>query len=392
MFISITGAQFGDEGKGKITDFTATPKDLVVRWSGGSNAGHTIQFENKQYKLRLVPSGVFKGSDLLISGNTIVDPIKLQEELIYLEINDFVPKLYVDEECIISLPIHKKIDARNDLILKIGTTKSGIGPTVSDFAARIAIKIKDVLSGDYKEKLNNLLRIHTDYLEEEFEENLQALQLLKTIPVTYVTRECAREDFIYASRYTNVIFEGAQGTMLDINHGTYPYCTSTPCVSSAIPYVMGMGYDFPEISIGVFKPYVTRVGNGDFRTEITEGSVKEHLQLYGKEIGTNTGRTRRVGWLDLYDLKKAKDLNDFNSLAITKLDVLSGLESIGVLDTKKNWWNFNGWKNDISDCKNYNHLPSSAKELIDFISKSIQVPIETISLGADRTQTIERYT
>ncbi len=390
MFISIVGAQFGDEGKGKITDFLAKQKDLVVRWSGGSNAGHTIKFNNKEYKLRLVPSGVFKDTDLLISGNAIVDPILLNEELTYLASNDFVAKLYVDEECIVSLPIHKKIDARNDMILNIGTTKSGIGPTVSDFAARIALKIKDVLSGDYKEKLRNLLKIHTDYLEEEYEENLKALELLKTIPVTYVTRECAKADFIYASRYTNVIFEGAQGTMLDINHGTYPFCTSTATISSAIPYVMGMGYDFPEISIGVFKPYVTRVGNGAFKTEILEGSVKEHLQTLGKEIGTNTGRTRRVGWLDLYDLKQAKELNDFNSLAITKLDVLTGLDSIGVLDTRKNWWNFNGWQTDITNCKNYDALPSAAKELIDFISKSINTPIETISVGADRTQTIER--
>lgn len=390
MFISIVGAQFGDEGKGKITDFLVKQKDLVVRWSGGSNAGHTIKFNNKEYKLRLVPSGVFKDTDLLISGNAIVDPILLNEELTYLASNDFVAKLYVDEECIVSLPIHKKIDARNDMILNIGTTKSGIGPTVSDFAARIALKIKDVLSGDYKEKLRNLLKIHTDYLEEEYEENLKALELLKTIPVTYVTRECARTDFIYASRYTNVIFEGAQGTMLDINHGTYPFCTSTATISSAIPYVMGMGYDFPEISIGVFKPYVTRVGNGAFKTEILEGSVKEHLQTLGKEIGTNTGRTRRVGWLDLYDLKQAKELNDFNSLAITKLDVLTGLDSIGVLDTRKNWWNFNGWQTDITNCKNYDALPSAAKELIDFISKSINTPIETISVGADRTQTIER--
>lgn len=390
MFISIVGAQFGDEGKGKITDFLAKQKDLVVRWSGGSNAGHTIKFNNKEYKLRLVPSGVFKDTDLLISGNAIVDPILLNEELTYLASNDFVAKLYVDEECIVSLPIHKKIDARNDMILNIGTTKSGIGPTVSDFAARIALKIKDVLSGDYKEKLRNLLKIHTDYLEEEYEENLKALELLKTIPVTYVTRECARTDFIYASRYTNVIFEGAQGTMLDINHGTYPFCTSTATISSAIPYVMGLGYDFPEISIGVFKPYVTRVGNGAFKTEILEGSVKEHLQTLGKEIGTNTGRTRRVGWLDLYDLKQAKELNDFNSLAITKLDVLTGLDSIGVLDTRKNWWNFNGWQTNITNCKNYDALPSAAKELIDFISKSINTPIETISVGADRTQTIER--
>lgn len=391
MIISVNGAQFGDEGKGKITDFIAKSKDLVVRWSGGANAGHTIQVDNVQYKLKMIPSGVFRNQDLLITGNAIVDPEKLKEELDYLATYDFVPKLYIDEECILTLPIHKKIDVRNDLILKIGTTKSGIGPTVSDFAARIAIKIKDVLSGDHKEKLNNLLKIHTDYLEEEFEENLKALETLKTLSVTFVSRDTARDSFIYSNKYNNVIFEGAQGAMLDLNHGTYPYCTSTSCISSAIPYVMGMGYDFPEISIGVFKPYVTRVGNGDFRTEIIEGSVKEHLQSVGKEVGTNTGRVRRVGWLDLHDLNKAKDLNAFNSLAITKLDVLTGLESIGVLDSKKNWWNFSGWKEDLSNCKSYKSLPGSALELLSFIESSTGITIDIVSVGPDRTQTIERF-
>jgi len=391
MIISVNGAQFGDEGKGKITDFIAKSKDLVVRWSGGANAGHTIQVDNVQYKLKMIPSGVFRNQDLLITGNAIVDPEKLKEELNYLATYDFVPKLYIDEECILTLPIHKKIDVRNDLILKIGTTKSGIGPTVSDFAARIAIKIKDVLSGDHKEKLNNLLKIHTDYLEEEFKENLKALETLKTLSVTFVSRDAARDSFIYSSKYNNVIFEGAQGAMLDLNHGTYPYCTSTSCISSAIPYVMGMGYDFPEISIGVFKPYVTRVGNGDFRTEIIEGSVKEHLQSVGKEVGTNTGRVRRVGWLDLHDLNKAKDLNAFNSLAITKLDVLTGLESIGVLDSKKNWWNFSGWKEDLSNCKSYKSLPGSALELLSFIESSTGTTIDIVSVGPDRTQTIERF-
>jgi adenylosuccinate synthase len=389
MITSIIGAQFGDEGKGKITDYLSENTELVVRWSGGSNAGHTIQVNNKQYKLRLVPSGVFQNKQLLISGNCIVDPIKLIEELEYLKENNFSPIIYIDEECILSLPIHKKIDARNDLILNIGTTKSGIGPTVSDFVNRIVIKIKDVLENTYETKLKTLLKFHTDYLEEELEENLAALNTIKALTsVTFLNRKSVNK--LIDSPGKNIIFEGAQGTMLDINHGTYPYCTSTACVSTAIPYVMGIGSLKIDRNIGVIKAYVTRVGNGSFETEILSGEVKEHLQSVGKEVGTNTGRTRRVGWLDLNDLFKAHYVNNFTELALTKLDVLSGLETIGILDTKRNWWGFNGWKEDITNCKSFDELPDAAKEVIDFISKSLNLPVNIISVGPDRIQTIER--
>lgn len=386
MITAITGAQFGDEGKGKITDYLASSADLIVRWSGGSNAGHTIQVNNKQYKLKLIPSGAFQNKELLITGNCIVDPRKLLDEIDYLAQNNIYPTLYVDQNCIITLPIHKKIDARNDMILNIGTTKSGIGPSVSDFVNRIAIKIKDVLNNTYQEKLKTLLKFHTDYLEEEYEENLNALLVINDIPAAFINRKEVLNKIKHAQ---NVIFEGAQGTMLDINHGTYPYCTSTPCLASAIPYVTGIGDLKINRNIGVFKPYVTRVGNGDFKTEIFEGPVKEHLQSIGKEIGTNTGRTRRVGWLDLHDLEEACALNNFTELAIVKLDVLSGLKSIGILDKNKNWWNFEGWTQDISDCKTFEDLPLAAKKLIDFISKSMSLPIRTISIGPDRKQTIE---
>jgi adenylosuccinate synthase len=389
MIVSIVGAQFGDEGKGKITDYLAESADLIVRWSGGSNAGHTIKFNNKEYKLRLIPSGVFQDKELLISGNCIIDPIKLKEEIEYLNENGFNPKLHVDEECIISLPIHKKIDARNDLILNIGTTKSGIGPTVSDFVNRIAIKVKDVLQDSYEEKLKTLLKFHTDYLEEELEENLTALKIIKELScINYLNKR--HVNMLAGATASTIIFEGAQGSMLDINHGTYPYCTSTACISSAIPYVMGMGHLKIDRNIGVIKTYVTRVGNGNFKTEILSGDVKEHLQSIGKEIGTNTGRTRRVGWLDLYDLSKANYVNAFTELALTKLDVLSGLETIGVLDTERNWWSLNGWKEDISNCKSFDELPEAAKQLITFISNSLKLPINLISVGPDRNQTIER--
>ena len=189
MITAITGAQFGDEGKGKITDYLASSADLIVRWSGGSNAGHTIQVNNKQYKLKLIPSGVFQNKELLITGNCIVDPRKLLDEIDYLAENNVYPTLYVDQNCIITLPIHKKIDARNDMILNIGTTKSGIGPSVSDFVNRIAIKIKDVLNNTYQEKLKTLLKFHTDYLEEEYEENLNALLVINDIPAAFINRK-----------------------------------------------------------------------------------------------------------------------------------------------------------------------------------------------------------
>ncbi len=385
MITAITGSQFGDEGKGKITDYLASSADLVVRWSGGSNAGHTIQVDGNQYKLKLVPSGAFQNKELLITGNCIVDPKKLLDEINYLAENNTYPTLYIDQNCIITLPIHKKIDTRNDMILNIGTTKSGIGPTVSDFVNRIAIKIKDVLNYTYEEKLKTLIKFHTDYLEEEYEENLKALLVLNDLPVAFINR---KEVLLKIKSAKHIIFEGAQGTMLDINHGTYPYCTSTPCISSAIPYILGIGNLKIDRNIGVLKPYVTRVGNGEFFTEIFEGPVKDHLQSIGKEIGTNTGRTRRVGWLDLYDLKEACELNNFTELALVKIDVLSGLTSIGVLDTEKNWWNFDGWKQDISSCKSFEELPSSAKLFIEFISNKMQIPIRTISVGPDRNQTI----
>lgn len=384
---AVTGSQFGDEGKGKITDYLSANADYVIRWSGGANAGHTIQVNNQQYKLKLIPSGVFQNKKLIITGNCIVDPISLQQELNYLAQYDIVPEIYLDTNCVVSLPIHKTVDFNNDKLLNIGTTKSGIGPTVSDFVNRIAIKVVDVVFGINDEKLKTLIKFHTDYLEEVYEENLNALKILNELPVAF----CSRKEIIARlNRAENIIFEGAQGTMLDINHGTYPYCTSTPCVSSAIPYVMGVGALKINKNIGVFKPYVTRVGNGEFRTEILEGKVKDHLQSVGKEVGTNTGRTRRVGWLDLHDLNLACELNNFTELALVKLDVLSGLESIGVLDKNKNWWSFNGWQEDITNCKTFEELPNAAKELIDFVFKSLNLPINLISVGPDRSQTIER--
>ncbi|CAB4160051.1 PurA Adenylosuccinate synthase [uncultured Caudovirales phage] len=387
MITSITGSQFGDEGKGKITDYLSANTDYVVRWSGGANAGHTIQVDNQQYKLKLIPSGVFQNKKVIITGNCIVDPISLEQELNYLAQYDIIPEIYLDTNCVLSLPIHKTVDFNNDKLLNIGTTKSGIGPTVSDFVNRIAIKVTDVVFGTHDEKLKTLIKFHTDYLEEVYEENLKALEILNELPVAF----CSRKEIVARlNRAENIIFEGAQGTMLDINHGTYPYCTSTPCISSAIPYVIGIGNLKIDRNIGVFKPYVTRVGNGGFETEILQGKVKEHLQLVGKEVGTNTGRTRRVGWLDLHDLKYACELNNFTELAVTKLDVLTGLESVGVLDKNKNWWSFNGWQTDITDCKTYESLPPAAYELLDFIEKQLELKISIVSVGPDRKQTIER--
>jgi len=387
MITAITGAQFGDEGKGKITDYLAESADLVVRWSGGANAGHTIQVDNKQYKLKLIPSGAIQNKELLITGNCIIDPEKLLDEVNYVLKNTFNLRLSIDHECIITLPIHKKLDAKNDMILNIGTTKSGIGPTVSDFANRIAIKVKDLLDNTYAQKLKTLLKFHTDYLEEEYQENLNALLLLNKLPIpfAFISREKALSKIKSAK---HIIFEGAQGTMLDINHGTYPYCTSTACLSSAIPYVLGLGNLKIDRNIGVFKAYLTRVGNGDMPTEILDSPVQEHLQTVGKEIGTNTGRTRRVGWLNIPELLHAISLNDFNELALVKLDVFAGLNAIAVLDKNNNWANFEAWQDDISNINSFEQLPPQAKTLIEFIEAQVNLPVTILSIGPDRNQTI----
>lgn len=388
MITAITGAQFGDEGKGKITDYYSNKDTLVVRWSGGPNAGHTIQVNEKQYKLKLIPSGALRSKNVMITGNCLIDLSKLKEEINYLEKEGFTPTIILDTSCSVILPMHKMQDELNDAILNIGTTKSGIGPATASFVSRTAITIEDIAYNTAKEKILTYFDLHNldqkDY-EKNINETKELINLINNGNVILLKRHLIVE---IIKTTENIIFEGAQGTMLDINHGTYPYCTSTPCISSALPYILGIGNLKIKRNIGVFKPYVTRVGNGDFKTEINEGSVKDHLQSVGKEIGTNTGRTRRVGWLDLHDLKYACDLNNFTELTIVKLDVLTNLESIGILDTNKNWWNFAGWKEDISNCKDYESLPSNAKIIISFIESSLKTKITTISVGPNRDQTI----
>jgi adenylosuccinate synthase len=387
MITAITGAQFGDEGKGKITDFYSDEDSLVIRWSGGPNAGHTIQVNEKQYKLKLIPSGALRSKEVVITGNCLIDLGKLIEEINYLKQEAFTPTIIVDTNCSVILPMHKMQDQLNDAILNIGTTKSGIGPATASFVSRTAITIKDIMNHDEKTKIQTYFKLHhidEQYLEENINETKKLISLMEFKNVVLLKRELIL-DIIKNAK--NVIFEGAQGTMLDINHGTYPYCTSTPCLASAIPYVMGIGNLKIERNIGVFKPYITRVGNGEFPTEILEGPVKEHLQSIGKEVGTNTGRTRRVGWLDLKALKHACELNNFTELAMVKLDVLTGLETIAVLDTLGNWWNFDGWTEDITNCKTFLELPEKARMFLLFIRLSTNA-IFTVSVGPDRNQTI----
>ncbi len=386
--ISITGAQFGDEGKGKITDYLSTSDTLVVRWSGGPNAGHTIQVEGKQYKLKLIPSGALRSEEVMITGNCLIDLGKLIEEISYLKEEGFTPTIIVDTNCSLILPMHKMQDQLNDAILNIGTTKSGIGPATASFVSRTAITIQDVMNHDEKNKIQTYFKLHhidEQYFDENINETKKLISLMEFKNVVLLKRELII-DIIKNAK--NVIFEGAQGTMLDINHGTYPYCTSTPCLASAIPYVMGIGDLQIKRNIGVFKPYVTRVGNGDFPTEILDGPVKEHLQSIGKEVGTNTGRIRRVGWLDLKALKRAQELNNFTELAIVKLDVLTGLKTIAVLDTFGDWWNFEGWEEDITNCKSFSDLPENARVFILFVNYAIK-QIKFISVGPNREQTIE---
>lgn len=389
MITSIVGAQFGDEGKGKITDYLTSELDscTVVRWSGGSNAGHTIQVYEREYKLKLVPSGALnKNATLIITGSCLIDLSKLMNELEYLKQKWIEPNLIIDKECTLTLPLHKELDIKNDSVLNIGTTKSGIGPTASDYVNRIAISIRDVLNGEHVERLLNVIKLHS---LGDLDENLKELNLVHALKIyPNVTLLSRKEVIKFIRESNNVIFEGAQGSLLDINHGTYPFCTSTPCLASAIPYVTGIGNLKLDKNIGVFKAYITRVGHGEFRTELLEGKVKEHLQSKGKEIGTNTGRTRRVGWLNIPNLIDACELNNFNELALVKIDVLSGLDTVAILDKENNWWTFDGWDDEISTCKTKEELPKQVIRIVEFIESQTKLPVTIISVGPDRNQTI----
>ncbi len=414
----VIGTQWGDEGKGKIVDFFAADADYVVRFQGGSNAGHTIKVGKEIYRFHLLPSGVVRGKKGIIGNGVVVDPQVLVEEIKNMKNKGMEPKLMVSERAHVVMPYHKLLDGAEERYLgnrKIGTTKRGIGPCYSDKFARRGIRMGDLLDKEVlKEKLDTIVPIKRELLkiygiEEKLDANeiaekyhMYGKELEPYIGDTLIELEKALREG------KNILLEGAQGTMLDIDFGTYPYTTSSNTIAGGALTGCGIGIGKIDRVIGVVKAYTTRVGSGPLPTELKD-DVGEHLQEKGKEFGTTTGRKRRCGWLDLVVVKHACLISGITELAITKLDVLDGLETIKVctgyrlgdrvidyfpsrIDILEKcrpiFKEFKGWESIDKNSRRIEDLPKEAREYLKFIEKEVGVKIKLVSIGAEREETI----
>ncbi|AIQ96696.1 adenylosuccinate synthase [Prochlorococcus sp. MIT 0801] len=418
--VVVIGAQWGDEGKGKITDLLSRSADVVVRYQGGVNAGHTIVVEDKVLKLHLIPSGIlYPDTICLIGSGTVVDPKVMIKEIKMLEDNDIdISGLKLASTAHVTMPYHRLLDLameqkRGDQ--KIGTTGRGIGPTYADKSQRNGIRIIDLLSREkLQERLqvplaekNGLLQkiygIEPLIIDEIIEEYLDYGKQLKKHIV-----DCNRTIHKAARKKKNILFEGAQGTLLDLDHGTYPYVTSSNPVSGGACIGAGVGPTLIDRVIGVAKAYTTRVGEGPFPTEL-QGSINDQLCDRGGEFGTTTGRRRRCGWFDGVIGKYSVEVNGLDCLAITKLDVLDELEEIEIcvayeLDGKRIdyfpssvedfekcnpiFTKLPGWRCSTENCRRLEDLPPAAMSYLRFLAELMEVPIAIVSLGANRDQTI----
>ena len=418
--VVVIGAQWGDEGKGKITDLLSRSADVVVRYQGGVNAGHTIVVDGKVLKLHLIPSGILYPQTIcLIGSGTVVDPQVMLKEIDMLIDNGIdISGLQLSSTAHVTMPYHRLLDEamekkRGDR--RIGTTGRGIGPTYSDKAQRNGIRVADLLSESrLRDRLLNPLTEKNEILTKIYE--IDPLDIEKVIEeyLNYGNRlrphvvECSRAIHLAASNRKNILFEGAQGTLLDLDHGTYPYVTSSNPVSGGACIGAGVGPTLIDRVIGVAKAYTTRVGEGPFPTEL-QGKVNDELCERGGEFGTTTGRRRRCGWFDGVIGKYAVEVNGLDCLAITKLDVLDELEEIEIciayeLDgeriehfpssaeafarCKPIFKKIPGWKISTADCRSLEDLPSAAMDYLRFLAELMEVPIAIVSLGASRDQTI----
>lgn len=417
--VSIVGAQWGDEGKGKITDLLAQTSDVIVRYQGGNNAGHSIKFDGKEYSLHIMPSGIFNSkSTVVIAGGVVLNPKVLLKEIKMLKDNGFdVNNLIISDRVNIILPYHEIMDElieENKIFDKVGTTKKGIGPCYSDKMTREGIRFCEFVNDElFKRKLEYNVAdknkkfatygydiVSADEIFAEYKE--YARELKKYMGDTSLFLENA----IQSNK--KVLFEGAQGVMLDIEHGTYPYVTSSSPASASIPYYCGISPAYLDKNIGIVKAYTSRVGEGPFPTKIG-GDIEEHIVKVGREFGTTTGRKRKVGWLDLAQLKYSIRISGINKIAFMLLDVLDEVTEIKVcvgykldgeiintipaLESEYSrvepiYEKLNGWISDTTKCSSYDELPKEAKEYIKFVENNVGVNVAIVSTGPDRKNTI----
>jgi adenylosuccinate synthase len=421
--IVVVGAQWGDEGKGKLVDVFAEKADMVVRYQGGANAGHTLVVNGQKTVLHLVPSGILRpDTTCVITSGVVIDVFSIRDEIKRLIAGGYLqnPKqLLISDTATIILPYHKSLDAAREAALqggKIGTTGKGIGPAYEDRASRRAVLLGDIFHPEtLKEKLELALREKNFMLENYYkaptfklDDLLQQLKEVAEDLAPYRAKDTSL--FISKALKSNkrVMFEGAQGTMLDILHGTYPFVTSSSTLSANACVSAGVGPTNIQKVIGVFKAYTTRVGSGPFPTELHD-EIGQKIQADGHEFGATTGRARRCGWVDLVALKYAIRVNGITNLAMMKIDVLSGHERIGVCTAYKingevvtelptspyelekvepvvEW--MTGWKEDLTKVKTLSDLPRPATNFIDFVGSQLGTPIDVISVGPGREQTL----
>ena len=415
----LLGLQWGDEGKGKIVDVLTPEYDIIARFQGGPNAGHTLEFEGIKHVLHTIPSGIFRDNVVNVIGNgVVIDPVILKNEIAQLEkLNVNVKdKLLISKKAHLILPTHKLLDKASEIAKgkhKIGSTLKGIGPTYMDKTGRNGIRVGDINNQDFKVKYNRLKEKHfallkdtnlindLESLESEFIESIQYLQNFEHIDSEHYLNNAAKNG-------KKILAEGAQGTLLDIDFGTYPFVTSSNTITAGTCTGLGIAPNKIQKIVGIFKAYCTRVGSGPFPSEL-EDEVGEKMRQIGHEFGATTGRERRCGWIDLPALKYAIMINGVTELSMMKADVLDSFEDIFVCthylqngekidffpfelsdSTQPVLKKIKGWNTDITKCKDEDSFPNELSDYIKFLEQELDIPIGIVSVGPNRSETIIR--
>ena len=416
----LLGLQWGDEGKGKIVDVLTSGYKIIARFQGGPNAGHTLVFNGKKHVLHTIPSGIFHENKVNIIGNgVVIDPVILRNELKNLEVEgiDYKKSLLISRKAHLILPTHRIIDATSEKSKgknKIGSTLKGIGPTYMDKTGRNGFRVGDLESENWIEKYTELKSKHNrliDFFNVSLEYNFEELEqeFFESVKILKSLNFIDSEEYIYQeqNKGSSILAEGAQGSLLDIDFGTYPYVTSSNTTAAGACTGLGISPSSIKEVFGVFKAYTTRVGSGPFPTELFNSDGKR-MGKVGNEFGATTGRPRRCGWLDLVALKYSCQINGVTKLMMMKSDVLSGFKSIKVCTSyeykgkeikympynisdnslKPIYDEFEGWNDDITKINDFDKLPINLKKYISYLEKELNIPITIISVGPDRLQTI----
>lgn len=414
----LLGLQWGDEGKGKIVDVLTSKYDIIARFQGGPNAGHTLEFEGIKHVLHTIPSGIFHKNVINIIGNgVVIDPIIFKNEITALKkLERKISPILISKKAHLILPTHKLIDAASEKEKgkkKIGSTLKGIGPTYMDKTGRNGLRVGDIVSSDFKEKYDKLKQKHLQILNfYKFDYELKEMedQWFRSLKNLKEFEHIDSEHYIHAAIKSNkkILAEGAQGTLLDIDFGSYPFVTSSNTIAAGACTGLGVAPNQIQNVFGIFKAYCTRVGSGPFPSELFD-KIGERIGKVGNEFGATTGRPRRCGWIDIPALKYAIKINGVTDLMMMKSDVLSGIETIKIcthyeIDGKKIdylpfednkklvpfYKKMKGWQMDLMQLTNLKDAPKEFKDYISYLEEVLETPIKIVSVGPDRKQTLFR--